>query len=105
MGLYRRRVRPEKVSDALAALEAAALVREAAGQHVDVAFVAIPSERGTFNGDNAVYEGLPQRDFIDLYRPGREADFYEVHPPPRVLDEYAGLLLEEFERRGLIPQH
>ncbi len=45
MGLYRRRVRPDTVSDALAALEAAALVREAAEQHVDVAFVAIPSER------------------------------------------------------------
>jgi hypothetical protein len=105
MGLYRHRVRPEAVSDALAAREAAALVREAAERHVDVAFVAIPSERGTFNGDDAVYEGLPQRNFIDLHRPGREADFYEVHPPPRVLDEYAGLLIEELGRRDLIPQH
>jgi len=105
MGLYRHRVRPEGVSDALAALEAAALVREAAERHVDVAFVAIPAERGRFNGDDAVYEGLPQRTFVDLYRPDREADFYEVHPPPSVLDEYARLLIEELGRRDLIPQH
>jgi hypothetical protein len=105
MGLYRHRYRPQTVADALAAREAAALVREAAERHVDVAFVAIPTERGAFNGDNAVYEGLPQRNFIDLYRPGREAAFYEVHPPPRVLDEYAGLLIEELGRRDLIPRH
>lgn len=105
MGLYRRRVRPQTVSDTLAALEAAALVREATEKHVDVAFVAIPSARGTYNGDNAVYEGLPKRNFIDLYRPGHEAEFYEVHPPPRVLDEFAGLLIEELEGRDLIPQH
>jgi hypothetical protein len=92
MGLYRRGARPNTVSDALASLEAATLVREAAERHVDVAFVAIPSERGNFNGDSAVYEGLPQRNFIDLYRPDREVEFYEFHPPPRVLDEYAGLL-------------
>jgi len=30
---------------------------------------------------------------------------YEVHPSPRVLDEYAGLLIEELGRRDLIPQH
>jgi hypothetical protein len=105
MGLYRHRFRPQTVADALAAREAAALVREAAERHVDVAFVAIPSDRGTFKGDDAVYEGLPQRSFIDLYRPDRAAEFYEVHPPPRVLDEYAGLLIEELGRREMIPQH
>jgi hypothetical protein len=45
---------------------------------------------------------LPAGQFVDLNRPGREPDFYEVHPPAEILDEYAGLLVDELLAGGLL---
>jgi hypothetical protein len=103
MGLFRRLDRsPPEFSTRLGQDEARSLVREAAARDVPVIFVAIPTDRG-LGKDVAVYPGLPEGQFIDLYRPGREPDFYEVHPPPRILDEYAGLLVDELRARRLVP--
>ncbi len=103
MGLYRRFNRPSpEFSDRLGAEEARALVREAAARNVTVVFAAVPAARGGLEPD-AVYPGLPLRQFIDLNQAGREPEFYEAHPPARILDEYARQLAHELFARGLLP--
>lgn len=92
---------------------ARALVDAAAARGIPVVFVAIPANRTKPGGDpdperipptaDSVYPGLAADRFIDLFQPGRERAFYEVHPPPATLDELAGLVIEALRARGLIP--
>lgn len=79
--------------------EARLLSQEAEGRGVPVIYYAIPADRGLSKA-NTVFPGFPEARFIDLYRPDREAAFYEVHPPAPVLDEYAQLLAEALQHRG-----
>jgi hypothetical protein len=105
MGLFRQIDRSQPgFSARLAQDEARSLVRDAAARNVPVTFVAIPADRGRFGRDVSVYPGLPEGQFIDLYRADREPDFYEVHPPPTVLDEYAALLVDELRARRQLPR-
>ena len=52
---------------------------------------------------DTVYRGLDRRRFISFARPGREVDYYRVHPPPRILAEWARTLADELDRRGFLP--
>jgi hypothetical protein len=65
--------------------------------------VAIPADAHVQPADT--FPELAAERFIHLYRPGREPQFYEVHPPPYVLDEYAAILADELEKRGLLTAH
>ena len=79
--------------------EARLLSEEAEAQGVPVLYYAIPADRGLSKADT-VFPGFRDERFIDLHRPNREADFYEVHPPAPILDEYAALLAEALASRG-----
>lgn len=103
MGAYRRFDRSQPAfSKRLAEDEARGLVREAATRQVVVVFVAIPTDHGRLGAESGVYPELPAGQLVDLNRPGREPEFYEVHPPAKILDEYAGLLVDELLARGLL---
>ncbi len=92
---------------------ARALSRAATARGVPVVFYAIPANRTVPSldpdpqrappGADSVYPGLAPERFIDLYQPGREPAFYQVHPPPATLDEFARLLIETLRARGTIP--
>jgi hypothetical protein len=84
----------------ISAAKARALSREAEARGVPVVYVAIPADRGV--PPRAIFRELSATRLIDLYQPGREADFYEVHPPPAILDEYAQVLAKELRQRGLL---
>ena len=104
MGVYRRFERPPSAfSDQLGGEEARALVGEAGARNVAVVFVAVPAAHGLLSPDSGVYQGLPARQFIDLNQPDHEPEFYDAHPPARILDEYALLLAKELSNRGLLP--
>jgi hypothetical protein len=87
----------------ISADEARALWSGSESRGVPVVFVAIPADRGV--RPEAIFPGLPVESFIDLYRPGRPQPFYEVHPPPAVLDEYAGMLADTLRERDLLTSH
>jgi hypothetical protein len=55
---------------------------------VTVLFVAIPAVGGGVT-PTAVAEGLAPAQLLDLHQRGREAAFYEVHPPAAHLREFA----------------
>lgn len=86
--------------DRISAAKARALSRESEALGVPVVYVAIPADPGARPAD--IFPELKAERFIHLYRPGRESAFYEVHPPPAVLDEYAGLLANALRERGLL---
>jgi hypothetical protein len=81
--------------------EAQLLSEEAEARGVPVFYYSIPAYRGLPKADS-VFPGFPDERFIDLYRPDREAAFYEVHPPPPILDEFAELLAEALQTRTLL---
>lgn len=86
--------------DALDVAAAEQLLQEAAEHGVPVRFIALPADRGQWPRMT-----LPERAAsmtIDLYRPDREPDFYEVHPPAPILDEYAGGILEALRGENLL---
>jgi len=91
---------PCEYCDRLSQSEARTLVQEAGARHVAVLFMAIPADRGVIRPDG-VYAGLPAAQLVDLYRPGREPGFYEVHPSAATLDEYASMLLDAMGEHGL----
>jgi hypothetical protein len=80
--------------------EAHALWSEGERRGVPVFFVAIPADHGV--RPDEMFPGLPDERFIDLYRAGREPQFYEVHPPAALLAEYAGMLADTLRERGLL---
>ncbi len=86
--------------DAISAGEARALSREGEGRGVPVVFIAIPADHGVT--PDAIFPELPADRFVDLHRPGRKPNFYEVHPPPAMLDEYARILADALRERGLL---
>ena len=88
--------------DRLSAREARSLGHEAAAMGVPVAYFAIPADRGG-SGPETIFPGLAAHEYIDLYRPDRDAAFYEVHPPAATLDEFAALLIEELKTRKFLP--
>lgn len=91
------------VGDALSCAEAERLHEEAAERGVPVVFVTIPPCRG----EPRPFEcELWKRDdvlLVHLYERGREEAFYEVHPPPGVLDELAAKLADELRRNHVFP--
>lgn len=95
---------PPGVSQQMSQDEARALTQEAQAQGVPIVFVQIPADRGQVPLDQAVYPGLPASLMVDLFQPGHDSDFYEVHPPPAVLDAYAALLIATLEQRQLLPR-
>ena len=90
---------------------ARALSDAASARGIPVVFYSIPANRTVPTGDpnprapgpDSVYPELTADRYIDLYQPGREPDFYLVHPPPATLDEFARLLSETLRARGFIP--
>jgi hypothetical protein len=81
--------------------ETRALSQEAEAGGVPVVYYSIPAWRGLPRPQD-VFAELPAHRFIDLYRPNREDDFYEIHPPPATLDELAGLLAQALNDLGLL---
>jgi hypothetical protein len=91
---------------------ARALSRAAEASGIPVVYYAIPATRcapdGTPEphrvspGADSVYRGLDPGRFVDLFQADREPAFYEVHPPPHILDEYARLLIAALRARGLL---
>ena len=104
MGAWRRFGPREPARDGLelSRREAMALAAEASARRVPLVFVAIPAARGVVSRDDAVYPGVPQAMFIDMYRAGRDRLFYDVHPPPQFMDEWAGVLAEQLNERHLL---
>ena len=88
--------------DAMSRREAAALTAAARARGVEVLYVAIPAVRGSLRPRD-VFPGLPDERFLDLYVPGREATFYEVHPPASYLAGYAEQIAATLRARGLVP--
>ncbi|MFN8643460.1 MAG: hypothetical protein U0802_18025 [Candidatus Binatia bacterium] len=92
---------------------ARSLTQAAAARGIPVVFVAIPANRTTVAGDpdpgrvppgpDSVYPGLAADRFIDLFEPGRERAFYQVHPPPATLDELAALTIAALRTLGVLP--
>jgi hypothetical protein len=87
--------------DAMDHAEAAALSHDAKARGIPVIYFAIPADQRRVTPDDNVYPGLPPDRLIDLHRPNREPAFYEVHPPPAILDELAQILIAELRARGL----
>jgi hypothetical protein len=97
-GLIRHRERARSVfehieySDFLDREEARALNREAAARGVPVYYVPLPPTPQTRVDD--WFPGLPPQQMFLVDKPGQPPAFYETHPAPWVLDEYAGLLVD-----------
>lgn len=87
--------------DEMSTGKARELSRESEPRGIPVVYVAIPADSGRFTPADIFPELAPGR-FIDLFRPGRELQFYDVHPPASVLDEYAALLAAALRERGLL---
>lgn len=87
-------------ADLLGRRAAARLVEAARAKHVPIVFVTLP---GTRTPPSMIGDGLREADLIRLHQPGREPAFYDVHPPPAVLAEWATSLADELARRGLVP--
>jgi len=87
--------------DRLSDEQARLLLRAAHDRAVPVLFVAVPNDGGAIPA--SAYPELPPSQFIDLYRPNREPEFYEIHPPAATLDEYAALLIDSMRARGFLP--
>jgi hypothetical protein len=81
--------------------EASALSREAEARGIPVVYVAIPVDEGRLRPSN-IFPDLREDRFIDLYRPNEEPAFYDAHPPPAILDEFARVLADELGQRGLL---
>ncbi len=88
--------------DALSRREAAALSASAAARGVAVVYVAIPALRGSVAAGD-VFPALDPSRFVDLYAPGREDLYYEVHPPAPYLAEYAERVAAALHTLGLAP--
>lgn len=87
--------------DELSTAKARGLSIEGEAKGVPVLFVAIPMDGGY--SASYIFDGLSPERFIDLFKPGREPAYYEVHPPAYVLDEYAAELARTLKARGLLP--
>jgi hypothetical protein len=85
----------------LDAEEAEALSREAESRGIPVAYLVIPGDhdKGYWNR----FLSRPNERLIDLYRPDRDPDFYEVHPRAPQLAAMAVAVIEELRARRLIP--
>jgi hypothetical protein len=96
-GVVRHRERARSVfehieySDFLDRKEAQALNREAAERGVPVYYVPLPPTPRTHADD--WFPGLPPEQMLLVDKPGAPPAFYETHPDPWVLDEYAALLV------------
>lgn len=88
--------------DQLSAAKARLLHEEAGKLGIPVFFFSIPAGHG-HTGRETIYSELPEASYIDLFRDGREPEFYEVHPPAAFLDQFAALLLEELNARHALP--
>jgi hypothetical protein len=86
----------------ISAAEARALSLDSEARGIPVVYVMIPADQGVAVPAH-IFPELPPARFIELYRPGREAQFYDVHPPASVLDEYAALVAATLRERGLLP--
>jgi hypothetical protein len=86
----------------LDAEEAEALSREAASRGIPVVYLVIPGDHG--RGYWNRFLSRPNERLIDLYRPGRDPDFYEVHPRAPQLAEMAVAVIEELRARRLLPE-
>ena len=85
----------------LDAEEAEALSREAESRGIPVAYLVIPNDHDRTFWNR--FLSRPSERLIDLYRPGRDPDFYEVHPRAPQLAEVAVALMEELRSRHLLP--
>jgi len=91
---------------------ARALSSMAEARGIPVVYYAIPATRCAADGTpepdrpspgaESVYPGLDAERFVDLFAAGREPAFYQVHPPPPILEEYARLLVAALRARGLL---
>jgi hypothetical protein len=89
-----------------------ALSRAAEARGIPVVYYAIPATRVGRDGrpephrpsagPDSVYPGLDAARFVDLFQADREPAFYEVHPPPPILDEYARLLIAALRARAVL---
>ena len=86
--------------DEISASEARNLSSLAESRGVAVLYVTIPADGSVRPPD--IFPELPAERFIRLFQPGREPQFYEVHPPPDVLDEYAAIIVETLRERKLL---
>lgn len=91
---------------------ARALTRAADALGIPVVYYAIPANRCGADGRPephrpspgaaSVHAGLDPARFVDLFQADREPAFYEVHPPPPILEEYARLLVAALRERALL---
>ncbi len=86
----------------LSAGKAKLLYDEAGKLGVRLFFFSMPAGHG-FSGRETIFRDLPEARYIDLFRSGREPQFYEMHPPAVFLDQFAAILLEELNARRALP--
>jgi len=82
--------------------EAKALLREADALGVPVVFYVLPCD-GAGPLDGAGSMGLPPDRLINLYVPDRAPEYYQVHPPPNGLDQFAERLIVLLRQRHFLP--
>lgn len=92
---------PCRRCDEISAGKARTLSLAAERLGVPVLFVAIPADGGRYSAPSIFPELSPDR-FIDLFESDREAAYYDVHPPPHILDEWAAELARALRSRGLL---
>ena len=74
--------------------EAQALLEEADARGVPVLFFSLPCDGPAPPSGDAASGRLPADRVTSLYVPGRGPEYYEIHPPPNGLDQFAERLVE-----------
>ncbi len=92
----------EALAERLSADEARLLSREAERRRVPVVYLAIPADQQRLLR-TTIFPELSDDRFVDLFEPDREPDFYDVHPRPDILDEFARLLVNQLRAHHLLP--
>jgi hypothetical protein len=82
--------------------EAQALVHEADARGVPVVFYVLPCDGEAPPGGPAE-TGLPPDRIINLYLPDRGPEYYQIHPPPNGLDEFAERLIVLLRQKHWLP--
>jgi len=79
--------------------EVGKLIDEARARKIAIVFVTLPQAR---TPPARIAAGARDSDVIHLYQAGREVEFYDEHPPPRILAEWSATIASELRQRCLL---
>lgn len=90
------------VGDAISEAELRSFLAACDDAGVPLRVVGAPGDPG-HEDPTSVYEDFPPDRFFTLHEEGREEVFYDAHPPPDTLREWAETIGAELARQGLLP--